>query len=280
MITSQGWLLVNRYPEETKKYEEYTTIITKEKIQLALLKLNELDFKILNLIKSLKIVTSIQLTRFIYKEEIGIKKNAIVYTNRRLKKLYELGCIDRFFPLVENTKGLDYVHVVLGPVGSKILKLEKFRRVKSLNQNWRHTVMVNEILSNLSVKFSVTKWKKELKLEWKSGDTKLHNQQPDLFITYTNKKQEKYAFIEADMGTEMLQTLVNKSKKYIEYFNTIDFKRADWQPYKKDNIAILPEVWFIMKYKKDAISLKTKLSKINSNVIFKVVLLDDIKVSI
>lgn len=280
MIRSEGWLLINRYPEETKKYEEYTSTITREKIQLAQLKLTEVDLKILKVIHQLRITTSAQISRFIYKEETGIKKYAIRYTNNRLKKLYELGCIDRFFPLLENTKGLDYVHVVIGPVGARVLNIEKFRRVKYLNQNWRHTIMTNEILSNIFIRFNIVSWKKELKLEWKNelADTRI--QQPDLFIGYTNNKREKYAFVEADMGTEPIQTLLTKTKRYIEYYNSSEFSKAYWQPHKKDNITILPEVWFIMKYKKDAISLKTKLSKIDSDIVFKVVLLDDIKVPI
>lgn len=280
MVKCKNWLLLNHYPKEKEKYEQYTTTVTREKVEVAVSTLKEKDIQILRLIQKMKIITSIQLARIIFKEGNEVRKFALQYTTARLKKLYELGCIDRFFPISENSKSKDYVHVVMGPVGARVLKIEKFRRIKSLPSHWRHAVMVNDIFSNLYVKFKIVSWLKEIKLEWKNEATVIHNLQPDALIGYTNNKHEKYAFIEADMGTETISTLLGKIKRYIEYYNTMEFKRAFWQPHRKNNITILPEVWFIMKYKKDATSLKTKLGKLNSNVIFKVVWIEDIKVSI
>lgn len=269
MIKSQNWLLLNRFPKEREKYEEYTSFITKEKVEYAKAKVDEQDLKILKLINTMKISTSQQISRLLF------KTHSIRYTNRRLQKLFELGCIDRFFPLKEFTKRSDFVHVVLGSVGAKLLKIEKFRKIKTLNQNWRHTVMVNEIFSVFSLKFKINSWRREIKISWEDHSTKKHTQQPDVFVRYVNQNKEKFAFIEMDMGSESIGTLLNKVKNYINYYKTYEFKVANWQPYRKDNIAIIPEIIFIMKYKKDAEILKRRLVKINSDIVFKVIFIDD-----
>lgn len=281
MIESNGWLFLNKFPEEREKYEEYLERVTKDKIDLAKSKLDELDIKILKAIRDMKILTSIQITKLtMQKEDKSITKFASKTCNRRLKKLFELGCIDRFFPVLGDGRSMDHMHVVMGPIGAKILDIKGFRRIKFLGQNWRHTIMVNEILANLSVKYEVKDYKKEVKLEWQDGSARDYHQQPDLLINYVAQDKEKFAFIEADMGTEDMDTLVRKVKNYINYFNGEEFKLAYWQPYKQKNIAIIPEIFFIMKYEKDALTLKKKIVKMNSDILFKVTTLEQIKIPI
>lgn len=276
MITSQGWLFLNKFPKEAEKYEKYVTKITKEKVQLAKSKMKDIDYEILQLVQKLKIVTSSQIAKLLFYKDKN-QKFAQIYCNNHLKKLYELGCIDRFFPITENGKGSEPAHIVLGPVGAKILNIKGFRRIKTVNKNWRHTVMINEVFANFFLKYQIICWKKEVKMKWEDHATRQKQQQADVLMGYIYNEKEKYALLEIDMGTESIKTLMNKVKNYNEYFQTSYFMKDSWQPYLKDNIAIIPQIWFVMRYEKDANHLKNKLQKINSNIEFKVLTLDDIK---
>lgn len=266
MIISDTYLIFPYSKDKFEAYEEKFKRITQEQILLAKESLNELDLEILNLIHNCKITTSLQIQKL---TKVKLDKTI----RRRIAKLYDLGCIDAFRPYIQ--KGTSPIHCVVGPVGARILDIKGFRRMRTLNQNWKHTIAVNETYANLSVKFDVKSWEKELKLTWEDEATREKHQQPDAFIHYINSKgRTNYAMIEVDMGTESIDVLVEKVKNYIEYFNGNEFKRAKWQPRK--NIAIIPEVFFIMKYEKDALKLKTKILKMETNIGFKVLTFESI----
>lgn len=272
MITSNSWLLLNRFPKELEEYEEKFSRITREQIDYARSRVDEKDIAILKVISTGKILNSAQITKLVFKNQKSSNRTC----NNRLKKLYQLGCIDRFFPIADGGRSNDFVHCVLGPIGARILDAKGFRRTKVLNQNWRHTVAINETFANLSLKFDLKLWRREVRFSWEDEATREKHQQADAFVGYINSKgKEKYAMIEVDMGTETIDELIDKAKNYTEYFNGSEFKRANWQPY--ENVAIIPEVFFIMKYEKDALKLKKKIQKLETNVSFKITTFEDIK---
>lgn len=160
MIHCKNWILVERYKEQREKYEQYTASMSKSKVEFAITKTNETDIRILKLIHQMKIINSSQIAKIIFKDT----KYPVKYCNNHLKKLFELGCIDRFFPLAES--GYPQSHVVLAPIGAKLINLENFKKITELSMKWRHTVARSELFSNIFNKKVITEWRPEVTLEW------------------------------------------------------------------------------------------------------------------
>ncbi|MNJ90181.1 hypothetical protein D3C87_77750 [compost metagenome] len=263
MIISQNCILVERFREERKSYEEYVKQITQEKIHLAKIKTNERDIKILKLIYRLRFCTSSQIAKMVFKNQKHPQKLA----NSSIKKLFMLGCIDRFFPVVE--KGSSQTHIVLAPIGARLIEIKGFRKVIALTQNWRHVISCNEIISEIFNKYKLIDSKTEIKIEFKNKILR-----PDLFAGWENNQKEYFSMFEIDLGTEHMNILTQKIKNYIEYFSTIDFKTDRWQPY--ENIAIIPEVNFVFNDEHRARKFEGYINRIDSNVKFKVCTFDNL----
>jgi hypothetical protein len=265
MIKCTNWILLDRYKEDRAKYEEYTSRVTKDKIQFASLKTDDDDKNILRLIHKLKVCTSRQVSKIIFRDE----KHPIKKCNNKLKKLYELGCIDRFFPAVE--KGSPQTHLVLAPIGAHLIEARKFRKIFSLNQNWRHQVFTNEVLAELSNKYEVTKWRGELVVEW-INNNKTQTIRSDAFCGWEDGF-EKYAMFEIDLSTEHMDELKSKVKQYHNYFNSTEFVKGHWQPKQ----PIIPFVIFVFEDKERANNLHKYVRRFNSNVPFKVMTFDNMQ---
>lgn len=249
---------MDRYKEERIKYEEYTMKIDNEKVAYAKERLQKQDLLILKLLYKFKICTSTQLKSFVYKDK-NITNQAF---NRRLKRMYQLGCIDRFFPYVD--QGTPQTHCVLAPIGARVLEIENFRKVVNLNQNWRHTVEVSQVLSKIHVMKHLRRIKNEMIIKWHEDKKTMR---VDSFISWIDNEKEKFAMIEVDMGTEPLITLYEKIKNYISYFNSEEFKYDKWQPYKDKKIAIVPIIIFAVNDKKRENKINAFINKVETGKI-------------
>lgn len=71
-------------------------------------------------------------------------KNPQKLCNSRLRKLYRLQCINRFFPPIKQGKGSSKAHICLDRAGFKALKLEDFSsyRYRKLPFNYKHKIAV------------------------------------------------------------------------------------------------------------------------------------------
>jgi hypothetical protein len=263
MIKCNNWILIEKYKKEREEYEEYVSRINKEKILFAKSKLDEKDIEILKMINKLKITTSNQLAKIIYKNS----KFSNRYINNKLNKLFKLGCIDRFFPAKD--KGSYPVHVVLAKIGAKILNIESFRIMTVLNQKWKHKVAINEVLAEILYKYKVKICRFEM---WVDKD----KTRTDMFVIWVKENKVHAAFFEIDMGTENLKEVENKIKKYINYFKHDSYKTADWQPYLNKNISITPKIFFIFNNEERKQKFKKILSKYNSTLKFEVENLNDL----
>lgn len=200
MILCKNHILLDKYKAERIKYEEYIGSITKEKVLYARDQMDAYDLRILKLISELKICTSHQIANLLFKE----KNNPVLFSNRRLKKLYRLGCIDRFFPSID--KGRLPTHITLAVIGAKVLEKRGFRRLLILNQNWKHTVAINEVLSHH--KMNHEKFIIEDAIVW--NESKII---PDIQLIGESSRK----FIEVDMGTETIAVLKEKVENYYDY---------------------------------------------------------------
>lgn len=265
MIISQNCILVERFKEEREEYEQYVKHITKEKILIAKEKMNDNDLKVLKLVYQFKICTSDQIAKMVFKHS----KSPTKLANNSIKKLFTLGCIDRFFPMINS--GSSKTHVVLAPIGARIIEIKQFRRMLVLTQNWKHTVSANDVLAYLFSKYKLLDFKSEMKIEFKNTTIR-----PDLFVGWKDENKEKYAMFEIDLGTEHMVILNKKVKTYCEYFNSIGFKVDKWQPY--ENIAIMPTIIFIFNDKERARKLSNYIQKLETTVRFQVFTFDKLNI--
>lgn len=113
---------------------------------------------------------------------------------RRLRVLYDLHCINRFFP--EVATGSSPQHVVLDSAGAKILDLESYTFIRKLPVYYRHTIAITE----LRLKFKSLGFSQREKRE---GPLQI-----DLFYP-----AQKLA-VEVDMGTESKKALNRKLLQY------------------------------------------------------------------
>lgn len=109
--------------------------------------------------------------------------------NRRLRILYDLYCVNRFFPPVPS--GMAPQHVVLDRAGLKIIGSDS-KPIASLPRHYNHTILVNDWL-----------------IRW-HGETnyKLGKIIPDIYYP------EYKLAVEIDTGTESRNTLKNKLLAY------------------------------------------------------------------
>lgn len=265
MITCNNWILVERFKGERERYEEYTRRIDVRKVEFARSMVNETEIKMLKLIHKLRICTSGQIARIIFKG----RKYWMKYCNNSLRKLFRLGCIDRFFPLTD--KGSPQTHVVLAPIGAKLIGVPRFRRIHTLHQNWRHTVFTNEVLAEIVNKYKLTDWMTEIPLRWIEGNS-TYSIRTDAFGGWIDaSREETFAMIEVDMGSEQLSELSVKVRNYHRYFHSNEFKTAPWQPYVENKVAIIPRVIFVLQDEERRKKLSSIIKHLRSDVSFETV---------
>ena len=116
--------------------------------------------------------------------------------NRRLRVLYDLHCIDRFFPPVD--KGSSKQHIVLDYAGARALELENFYKINDLPLTYYHTTLVAEF--RLQAKL--------LGFSWGLTEEDLGPVKADIYY-----KRQGLA-VEVDTGTETRETLKSKAQRY------------------------------------------------------------------
>ncbi|AEO93408.1 replication initiation by nicking [Bacillus phage G] len=250
MITSDVCLLMERNRKLRDLHEEAVKKSNAHYINELKLRLNDKDIKILKMINMNKIVTTSQIAKIFYPDSNSPDKSTL----KTMKKLFSLGCVDRFSPRLSIGEGSSEYHYVLTRPGSKLLDIKLFRPIKKLNQKWRHTVAVSEVFSGLASKYEVLDWKQEIKLKYSVG-SKEYEIRPDCFSYWLNNENDNYAFFEIDLSTENQDVLNKKIDAYHNYFfNSSDFKCHDWQPFEA---PVTIPIIFILNDRK-------RLSKLNN----------------
>lgn len=116
--------------------------------------------------------------------------------NRRLRILYDLHCIDRYFPPAK--EGSSKQHVVLDRAGARLLNIKNFNKKNTLPGNYFHTI--------LQVEFKIRA--KHHGWGWGALETDFGPFRADIYYESIN------AAVEIDCGTETHTTLKRKAKKY------------------------------------------------------------------
>lgn len=116
--------------------------------------------------------------------------------NRRLRLLYDLHCINRYFP--PTTEGSTLQHVTLDRAGAKVLGLEQWNRIEALPITYRHTIQVGE--------FRILA--REYGLGWGRHEYLLGSVRADIYYP------DHRIAVEIDTGTETHTVLKRKAMSY------------------------------------------------------------------
>lgn len=189
------------------------------------------DLEILRFIHKHKIVTRRQIQRVFFS-----KSKYPTACNRRLRILYELHCIKRFFPLVGY--GSAQQHVTLDKAGAALIGVDNYYDITTLPQTYQHTVAITELYIELSERYRVEKWVTEPQLK---------RIRPDVYAVINGRE---YLF-EIDMGTEVQRTIAGKLKSYKDIkglpkliFVTYDGKeRKEWLTNLVQEYGVRAQVW-------------------------------------
>lgn len=239
MITSDNTVLIEKNKKLRETHEEAIKNSNISYIKEIEQKLDLKDKRILQLINMMKIATTEHISKIIYKDN----KFADKLTQKKMRKLFSYGCVDKFAPRLAIGEGSPHNHYVLARPGAKLLDLKKFRPIRKLNQKWRHTVAVSDVFAGLACKYVIYEWKQEMKLNYYVGSKELEIR-PDCFAQFTLKDKDNYAFFEIDLGTETQDILNKKIDAYHDYFfKSSEFKKAFWQPF--DEPVILPIIFVL-----------------------------------
>ena len=146
--------------------------------------------------------------------------------NRRLRKLYELYILDRFYPRVGIGQGSSQQLVCLDRAGLILLNIDKYN--KPINQDyngnkilflgWEHKVLLNEyecIIRGLvdNINGEILFYKVEESISF------FDNQfVPDIFLLIECQGKGYLFFIEVDLGTEDIPYIKRKINSYKEYY--------------------------------------------------------------
>lgn len=250
MITSDNVVLIEKNKKLRKTHEEAVRRANKSYIMELQTKLDKKDLQILQLIHIMKIATTEQLAKIVYKKN----KFANKLMQKKMRKLFSYGCVDKFAPRKPMGEGSPQNHYVLARPGAKVLGIKNFKAIRKLNQKWRHTVAISDVFANLARKFTIYEWRLEMKLTYYVGANEKEIR-PDCFVHLKTKDKDNYVFIEVDLGTENQEVLNKKIDAYHDYFfNSYDFMKADWQPY--ENQPIIIPIMFVLNDEKRLEKLK------------------------
>jgi DNA-binding Lrp family transcriptional regulator len=240
MLTSENCVLIERNRKARDTHEEAIRRSNKDYVMEVRKKLDDIDVRILKMVYQMMIATTRQISQIVFKDNPFPDKIA----QRRCKKLFEYGCIDRFEPRKAMGEGAPQAHYVLARIGGKILEKKGFKPITKLQLKWRHVVAVNEILVSYANQYKVNEWQTEIKCY-------IDKQQilrSDAFIGFIKNERDIYALVEVDLGSENMDVLKNKIDQYHKYLTSSDMIKADWQPY--EDKPIRPPVLFALNDEK------------------------------
>lgn len=170
--------------------------------------------------------------------------------NRRLRKLYEIYVIDRYYPKVGNGQGSSQQHICLDRAGLILLEIDKYNKPINCDNNgnkilflgWEHKVLLNEyeciirtIVNDISGNILFYKVEENISFL----DTQFV---PDIFLMIEHLGKGYLFFVEVDLGTEDIPYIKRKIKLYKDYYLSKSWIVEDWA--KLFSVPTFPKVLF------------------------------------
>jgi len=157
--------------------------------------------------------------------------------NRRLRKLYELYVLDRFYPKIGIGMGSSQQHICLDKAGLVLLKIDKYNKPINYDHNgnkvlffgWEHKILLNEyecviceLINDISAEVLIYKVEENISF--------FDNQFiPDIFLLIEYQGKGYVFFIEVDLGTEDIPYIKRKINQYKEYYISKQWIMESWE---------------------------------------------------
>ena len=193
--------------------------------------LPETDQKILLLLRDCRYAISEQIRDLLFPEGSSTKARSRA-ANRRLKKLRELSLIEAFGRTIGGPRhGSSHNVWYLSELGHRMLNLDETNAVrKRLTAPSmlfiRHTLAITEAYVQIvrtarehpELILSEVQWEPEC---WRNpAKNNSFSLRPDMFIVTHSEQYEDRWFIELDLSTEDIGTVISKCGRYLEYYRT------------------------------------------------------------
>lgn len=195
-------------------------------------RLSERDFEVLHSIQRYRYLLSGQVQRLHF-TEASTGTAALRATNRNLKKLKELGLIDSLTRRIGGVRaGSSGLVVHITHAGERLLRLHDHRTYPARHSFdpspyfLAHTLAVAEVsiqLMEICQEHALELNALELEPEcWRSygGYGTMLSLKPDLYAVATSSEFEDRFFFEIDLSTESPSKVVEKCKKYHDYYRS------------------------------------------------------------
>jgi Ni/Co efflux regulator RcnB len=265
--------VVNKYTREPVK-------ITDEHIEGIMRWITERDMQILMFLlrHPFATVEQIEMTLFSSMKP----SNWRTKSNERLRRLYRVHCIDRWFPPVAEGAGSAQQHIILDKAGLLVIakhkgydpKKIKWRKRTYIPQNYRHTLKIQDFKAMLhALNHQITggeiiNWKQEheAKIQYRTEEGR-REVIPDAMCIYKYRPNGafKIFFLEVDNATEDLDRLRSKIKRYVECHRSGEWREKPWARLLND---MFPAVCLIAHDKATIIELCNYSKTLQTNIKF------------
>lgn len=171
--------------------------------------------------------------------------------NRRLRKLYELYILDRFYPKVGMGQGSSQQFICLDKAGLILLEIDRYNKPINYDSNgnkilflgWEHKILLNEYECNIralinDINADILIYKVEEPVIF-FGNQLI----PDIFLIIEYLGKGYVFFIEIDLGTEDIPYIKRKINSYKDYYLSRNWIKEDWV--KLFSIPTFPRILFM-----------------------------------
>lgn len=234
-----------------EKYSRDTIRATEEHVESILKWITDRDIAILKELLKEPFMTTSQIEMMFFNDlKVSAWRDI---TNKRLRRLYKEGCIDRFFPRLGLGVGSSEAHYYIDYAGARALgrklgyttKQFKFRKRSYLPDQYKHYSKILDFKAllhvlNRQLGFTdegtvgeIIHWNTQKRYDYHfTLDNKVQKSSlfPDAFCIYkyTAKGGLKFFFLECDNATEPIETLKMKLNNYRRFHASGEWRKEKW----------------------------------------------------
>jgi len=221
--------------------------ITKQWVKENVKNITERDMGLLNLLY----VNKRRLLRRDQIQRLYPVFESVSVLNRRIRRLYELYVLDRFYPKVGTGMGSSQQHICLDRAGLILLGIDKYSKPINYDYNgnkvlffgWEHKILLNEyeciirsLVSSINAKILIYRAEESISF--------FDNQFiPDIFMLIEYQGKGYAFFIEIDLGTEDIPYIKRKINQYKDYYLSKKWIFEKWEELFK--IPTFPKILFL-----------------------------------
>lgn len=235
-----------------EKFQREDVRATDEHVESVMKWLTKRDYQILSLILEHNFMTTSQIEMMVFND---LKPSSWRdKTNTRLRRLYQTGCVDRFFPRLGLGLGSSEAHYYIDHTGARALarskgylnkKQYKFHKRHYLPEQYSHYSKILDFKALLNVLNrqlgftnegtvgEVVHWNTQKRYDYTftlNNRVQKASLFPDVFCIYkyTAKGGLKFFFLECDNATESTEQLKAKINNYRRFHASGEWRKEKW----------------------------------------------------